>query len=348
MKACVWGLRRITALGLLWITLAGQTGVVAQEVSVSFEQMLPFTDLLNEVSTRRRLTVYRPVLQSVYDGVPVAFVNTSRGNVTFLRTDLIELGPTPIVIRRIYDSALSMGSDFGNTGWRLSIAETISLLADGHYRYAGSTGAQILLKREAQNLAAVRPELRSWNDMRFESATALSVYYRNGLVKTFKLSGDGTTYRLRTVTHRDGSQVHLIYDAEERLMKVSAGALGVEVSRDEKGRITQFSATSGKQVRFAYAQGRLTTVLDLGGHAWKYDYDADNRLVSAHSPGGDPDLLIDYSMGGKVSAIRHNSSPVRFRYVPESDEPDVTMETIVSRENAGVLRYGHDRHGRTV
>ncbi|NNF15228.1 MAG: hypothetical protein HKN70_00705, partial [Gammaproteobacteria bacterium] len=42
------------------------------------------------------------------------------------------------------------------------------------------------------------------------------------------------------------------------------------------------------------------------------------------------------------------SSPVRFRYVPESDEPDVTMETIVSRENAGVLRYGHDRHGRTV
>ena len=43
--------------------------------------------------------------QSMRAGVQESFVNTSRGNLTFLRRDLVRIAAMPIVIGRVYDSA---------------------------------------------------------------------------------------------------------------------------------------------------------------------------------------------------------------------------------------------------
>ena len=54
--------------------------------------------------------------QSAFHGVQEDFVNTSADNVTFLVRDLVRVGGMPIVMGRVYDSALDGGDaarDFG-------------------------------------------------------------------------------------------------------------------------------------------------------------------------------------------------------------------------------------------
>src|SRR5262245_45825177 len=68
---------------------------------------------LNEVSERRRVNNLFPNEQSAFHGVPIRYVNSHRGNLSFVRRDLVAVGRIPIVFARVYDSSSAGGGDFG-------------------------------------------------------------------------------------------------------------------------------------------------------------------------------------------------------------------------------------------
>lgn len=114
------------------------------EKAASERVLRDHVEFLNELSDRRRLNTFFPNEQSVFYGVPIRYVNSSRGNLTFVRRDMVTVGRIPIVLARVYDSSLQSGSDFG-PGWRLSLAETIARSSDGTLSYVDDSASELTL-----------------------------------------------------------------------------------------------------------------------------------------------------------------------------------------------------------
>lgn len=119
-----------------WSLALGITGADFGSASTEFDQLADAKTrgFLNELSARRRVTTLFPNRQSAYHGVQENFVNTSAGNLTFLVRDIVRVGGMPIVMGRVYDSALSAqddaAGDFG-PGWKLSVREAVAEDGDG-------------------------------------------------------------------------------------------------------------------------------------------------------------------------------------------------------------------------
>lgn len=112
---------------------------------------------LSEVSERRRVTTMFPNRQSMRAGVQDSFVNTSRGNLTFLRRDLVRAGAMPIVIGHVYDSARADDGDFG-PGWKLAVSEEVAVEA-GQVAFTDASNTRHILKVVGTDLEPADPAL---------------------------------------------------------------------------------------------------------------------------------------------------------------------------------------------
>ncbi|MGH9789249.1 MAG: DUF6531 domain-containing protein, partial [Candidatus Acidiferrales bacterium] len=89
-------------------------------------QWQPYLHYLKEFYQRRRVNVYFRNDQSIFYGAQVNFVNVGRGNLTFVRRDLVTGGRIPLVVARVYDSAGRGSPDLG-PGWHISATERIEI-----------------------------------------------------------------------------------------------------------------------------------------------------------------------------------------------------------------------------
>lgn len=111
---------------------------------------------LNEISDRRRLNTFFANEQSPTYGASIRYVNSYRGNLTFVRRDLVSVGRLPIVLARVYDSSMRTSTDFG-VGWRLAAAETITRESGGEFTYVDDSGSSIALVRTGGGYALRAP-----------------------------------------------------------------------------------------------------------------------------------------------------------------------------------------------
>ncbi len=95
---------------------------------------------LDDLSFRRRVATLFPNRQHQRDGVQIHFVNTSRGNLTFLRRDLVRVDRMPIVASRLYDSSMADHGDFG-PGWKFALDKRIEDGGSGQLVYTEASGA---------------------------------------------------------------------------------------------------------------------------------------------------------------------------------------------------------------
>ena len=101
-----------------------------------------YVKLVEELSIERRVNVLYPNPQSLFDGLPVGFVNTTTGNLTLRRRDIVTMSDSgPVIFARVYDSRITDNVDLG-PGWRLSLAEKISPVAGGSYLYLDGSGTR--------------------------------------------------------------------------------------------------------------------------------------------------------------------------------------------------------------
>ena len=245
-------------------------------------------------------SVLFPNPQSLFDGLRVGFVNTSSGNLTFRRRDIVTRAQGPVVFARVHDSRIAGNADFG-PGWRLSLAE--ELLVDGDAAtYVDESGARHAFARTGTAWTASPPTPR-------HSATTLAFADIDGIriavladgdaVRTFEQAdAAGARYVVRLVRT---PACELVFDYDGgRLRTVSHdGGTLFDVERDRDGRIAALRDDHGRSVHYAYdADGRLETVRDIAGSDWHYLYRDDGLLGGAVDPEGRTYLAADTTTPG--------------------------------------------------
>lgn len=271
---------------------------------------------LNELSTRRRVTTLFPNRQSMLHGVQENFVNTSRGNLTFLVRDMVRVGAMPIVFGRIYDSSLAENGDFG-PGWKLTVDEKI-VLQDSSLSYMDAAGATHRLRISGGDIL---PDMAAWTPISSGSirtgannvSPIIVLRSRDGIVRRFKKVGGA--HRLVAASHALGS-VRLTY-RHGLLATIRSQQGSVELTRRPDGRIVSATDDLGRTIAYAYDEaGRLVTATDLGGETWKYRYaggDALQELAAIRDPRGIAMLEATYR-DERVSSLRVLRNETRFTY----------------------------------
>src|SRR5947209_7344331 len=298
-----------------------------------------YVQIASELTSRARANVYFSNPQSIFAGVQVNFVNVGTGNLTFLRRDMVTSGRIPLVLARIYDSGNPGGTDFG-PGWSLSCVETISV-QEHLARLSGETGAVIEFMEAADERFVLRRDRPSdYVELVRLNSTTLRATLRTGFTKEFSLIGD--LYRLTKVTHRNGSQIQLIYE-KELLSKLQDGTHFIELGRNPHGRVIRAQDDQGRHVQFLYnAKEELVEADDLGGAPWKYRYFDDHRLQMASDPMGRMNFAALYDELGRVRRLRLPSGTVQYDY-----DPDTRSTTLVDRRQH-LSRFFQNNEGITV
>ena len=136
------------------LMLTGSAGTAAgdEPPETADPALNSYLPLVAEFDLRRRVNVLFPNPQTLFDGLPVGFVNVGSGNLTFLRRDLVTRANGPLVLGRVYDSRFQGDGDFG-PGWRLSLTEELVIGTDS-VAYVDRTGARRRFVANADALCA--------------------------------------------------------------------------------------------------------------------------------------------------------------------------------------------------
>ncbi len=299
--------------------------------------MLPYARLLAEFSNRRRANVYFENQQTLFYGVQANFVNVGRGNLTFVRRDLVTVGRLPILVARVYDSAGGT-TDYGK-GWRLSAAETLSI-QHGIATLTDDTGSEIRFRATEDGFVLERDYPSDLLRLERSTKETIVARYRSGLAKEF--SAIGSVYRLTRVIDRNGDRISFAY-VNEKVSKISNGRHFVNCFRNPAGRIDAIKDDQGRLVKYHYNDfGQLFSAIDAGGNVWRYRYDDAGLLSRATDPDGRQNFGVVYGDGGKVRDLELPSGHFSYRY------DEAGRVTLVTDRRNLVARYHQDRDGITV
>ena len=162
-------------------------------------------------------------------------------------------------------------------------------------------------------------------DIRGEEGSRLTHEYdaRGSRVSDTDAEGRTTRYRyniagdLVGVILPDGSEQHLNRDRRGHLTQTRQGGLVRDYHHDLAGRLTGLTNENRRAYRFSYdAMDRLTEEVAFDGRIQRYRYDAAGRLTGRDD--GDIRHVYEYDVSGRLS-VHHGSGPeshttTRYRY----------------------------------
>ena len=330
-------------MGVLTITLLHFYPVVVadDENELLFES---YTSLVKEFDSRRRLQFLFPNPQTLFDGLNIGFVQTTKGNLTFQRRDIVVLDIENVIAARVHDSASDRNYGFGPR-WRLSIAETIDVEGNSAI-HTDSSGARHEFSRSSS--AIYEPK----RDSPATSGRTIGIIgdhavirMPDGRISQFKRNGSSTTFILvRRVTPSGVSISHTHELGKIRGVFVNERlALQFSWSGD---RIRSVEDTHGRMVEFEYDDsGLLTHVTDIAGQVWSYGYDEQQRLMSATYPDGTVYWTLEYDHLGRVTRS-NGAREFLFRYFADRtnvSEPGVMTHVFNFNKNGAVVAYETDQ-----
>ena len=252
-------------------------------------------------------------------------MNTSAGNLTFLVRDLVRVGGMPIVMGRVYDSALNGGDaarDFG-PGWKLAVRESLSERG-GRLVYRDASNAEYLLEVQGGDIVPAVPALAPVSSGRLHRTRAVSfVELRAGdmvrhFVKRHPPGPPGASarpdrpWRLTRVRHPRG-WLRIEWHAG-LIARMESDTGSVEFVRRDDGRIVVARDDLGRAVGYNYdEQGRLAATTDLAGGTWSYDYGEDGALTAMVDPRRKTILEASHA-GGRTATVRALHAETTFHY----------------------------------
>jgi YD repeat-containing protein len=293
---------------------------------------------LNEVSERRRLNSLFFNEQSAAYGAPIGYVNSSRGNLTFLRRDIVAPGRIPLILARVYDSSFELGRDYG-PGWHLTLAERITRNPDGTLTYIDDSASVIrLVATTAESYR--QDEAAPSNLDRIEKVRdTFRVIDRRGWIKSFELIGED--FLMTTISDPHGNTLTLRY-SQNQLMRIEAeNGRFVAIERDSQSRVSRVTDDQQRAVSYSYDDdGNLRVVKDLGGNQWNYEYDRSDRLRVITDPRKISILDVVYDASARVRALTVLGASSRYKFK--------TTETTVENASGQITIIGHDPRGLTT
>jgi YD repeat-containing protein len=299
-----------------------------------------YIETASALSSRARANVYFKNPQSIFSGVQFSFVNVGKGNITFLRRDLVTSGRIPIILARVYDSASPGSTDFG-PGWLVSAAESI-LLENGNAKLSTETGSVIdfIQSSNAGDFQLKEDYPSDYLTLTQTDSTTIKARLRTGQLKEFKQIG--TLFRLTTVTDRNGNSVRLIY-ARGLLSRIENANHFIQLTRDSKDRIILAQDDSQRTVKYSYDNsGQLIKVDDISGKGWTYTYTANGQLKNATDPLQHLNFEISYDDSGRVRRLQLPSGSIKYKYDIEH-----ALTTVTDRKQL-ISRFFQNEDGITM
>lgn len=302
------------------------------------DRLQTYVGMYNELADRRRKIIYTEHPVTALNGVQHEFVHVSSGSSAFGRTDLVVDSAMPIVVRRTYDSARETSRTFGDSGWEITLDETVVRTDGGSFVYSYGNGTSIRFNRDGQFLHRIAAFLSDVVDLKVLGKNRLLVRTRTGLNKYFRQIDQ--EFRLSKVVDAFDN-THRYHYQDSTLVGVTSGdGAAINLHYDNHSRLTRVTDTIGREVRYTYDDGgRLTAARDFRGQEWTFAYSKDNSLEKSYTPNGITDLEFYYGPDGRVIEVVRNGVPTQFKY----DGVTTTATDSLGRST----RFESDENGMT-
>ncbi|MCU1393079.1 MAG: sle [Ilumatobacteraceae bacterium] len=257
-------------------------------------------------------------------------VNTATGALQYGVTDLsVAAVGEPLVIARNYNSSDVTGGAFG-PGWSSLLDLSVTLnTSRTTATVRGEDGQQIVFTSSRGNdwtpPAGARASLKCTGNgktcvvTRFDGT---SWQVTNGQLDDY-VGPNGVGIQF-TRTSATSVVAHLATTDHKRTIDVTITSTS--------GRVTKINSPT-REVSYGYTGGLLTSVIDVLGNVWTYQY-ASNRLTRIGDPLGHARLTVSYVTTGRVSAVsatgsaKHTSDT--FTYNPATQQTTRLARTTVN------------------
>ena len=282
--------------------------------------------------------VLQPSQRSVRDGVPVNFVSTATGSLSFAINDLTLNGTMPVVFQRLYTSDNQEDRGLGK-GWSFAFDDRISI--DGNIATLRTGDGSIIAftKDEGGHFVQQRPEPSLYpsfdldGDTITQQTASISRIYKKVLEE----------YRLAQITDSNGNLITISFDPNGNLNRIegSRGRLEFEWSDAVPFRLLRVNDSAGRQISFR-SDRLLRRVTDADGNDWTYVYDR-NGLTTAMDPVRRILLRVRYDRQGRVVEAGDGAGVHTYAY--QMNQVNISRRTIVTDPLGVTTLYDHNEHG---
>lgn len=307
-----------------------------REDSVQKEMTATAIHAINEITERRRLNRIFRNYQNTQHGFLIDVVNSSEGNLTFIKRDLVYVGRLPIVFGRVYDSRITKDHNGFGSGWKLTVSESVRV--DGSVLYFSDANHSIhrLETRAGRVLNSPKGSHGIEGGRITERYIILS---GNGLTRRFLRAEKEA--KLASISDSYGNSLSFEYQ-DGVLNRIRANDTRVlELTRDTDGRILKAVTDNGRAMTYEYnANDQLERVFLGKQLLWKYSYDERGLLTEMQDAEGLSVMSARFDAENRVSRLQKGFLQNDFSYYAD--------RTVVSSEETGSSTFISDEHGRTV
>ena len=256
-------------------------------------------DKLATLGRRAQVQPFMSVQRSIFEGVPVNFVGTAYGQLSFAVTDLELAGAMPLMFQRAYSSDRSEDVGLG-AGWTFVLDDRITLDNDKATMKTGD-GNAIQFRRDSSSshfrLQTDSPLPHQSFDLVNETTITEQV---GGLTRTYIKLGDA--YRLSRIADVNANAVTVSFNASGNISRIessSGRALSLNWSDGADARLLSIADNIGRRVVFKQDNKRLRSFTDPAGAQWTYDYEG-GLLTRVSDPLNRTLLRVRYDRAGRV------------------------------------------------
>ncbi|MCU1391431.1 MAG: sle [Ilumatobacteraceae bacterium] len=231
-------------------------------------------------------------------------VNTATGALQYGVTDLTVAGVgEPLVIERSYNSSDVTGGAFGR-GW--------SSLLDLSVTFNASRTIATVRGEDGQQVVFTKANGNHWTP----PAGARSTLSCNGNQRTCVVTRwDGTSWQvsgtqLDNYLDANGVGIHFVRLSPTTLLAkltTTDRRRTIDVTITISGSLVTKIKTPTRQVSYGYSGGLLTSVTDVLGNVWAYQYSS-SRLALVNDPLGRTRLSVSYAPSGRVATVSATGS----------------------------------------
>ncbi len=219
-------------------------------------------------------------------------VNTATGSYYTQVTDLDLPGiGIPFAFERTYNSSDATVGEFGQ-GWTHAYAASLTVVGSGDVTVRWGTGQLFTFRLNADGSFTGAPGALS-------TLTAVSGGHELLLRRGQLRYGFNTQGQLTSIKDRNNNTVTLAYTAG--VLSQITDTVGRLVTVSHTGGKISSVASGSRQVDFAYTGDLLTSVVDVRGQTWLYEYDTAGRLSKITDPNGHFLVRNTYGSDGRVS-----------------------------------------------
>ncbi len=271
-----------------------------------------------------------PVRKSTLNGLPVEYVSSRTGELSFAVTDLSFSDASPLLFQRYYSSG--NGEDIGlGRGWSFSYNDKISVSYDTAvlttsagetFEFVGKnhmldkkTATMRFTPKIAQPIPTQSFQYDSPNKIVEESAS-----YK----KTFTRFGED--FYLTNVKLSTGDEINIYRSANGRIAKITDEGNYIQFNWADKSepRLLSIFDKANRQVWFNSNRGQLKKVKSVSGGIWKYSYEGE-KLAEVENPMNNLELKVQYDAKNRVVKTSNEISFKRYMYKEYGDSQATTV-----------------------